>query len=91
MHLKAMFLRFLVESAAVEGRVILTCDRNFMNRRLTNQAFFVQGKDKKAQLAEVIAAFGLTICHSKLLSRCAKCNGRFIGRYSYRPFCLTAL
>ena len=70
-----------MESAAAEGRVVLTCDRNFMNRRMTNQAFFVQGKDKKAQLAEVIAAFNLKINDSKLLSRCAKCNGRFINRY----------
>lgn len=79
-----LLCRFLVESAAKEGRIVLTCDRNFMKRRLTNQAFFVQGKNKKAQLTEVIAAFNLTISDSKLLSRCAKCNGKFIGRCAAR-------
>lgn len=81
-HQVGMIPRFLVDTAHTEGRVILTCDRGFVSRRLSNQTFYVQGKDKKAQLAEVIAAFDLQISNSNLLSRCAKCNGKFIPRYN---------
>lgn len=72
--------RFLIETAQMEGRVILTCDKGFVARRLSRQSFLVQGRDKKEQLAEVIAAFNLQISNSSLLSRCAKCNGKFIPR-----------
>ena len=77
--------RFLMESAASESRVILTCDRSFVSRNLSPQTFYVQGKDKKAQLAEVIAAFDLKISDSSLLSRCAKCNGKFVPRQAMTP------
>jgi hypothetical protein len=53
--LERMMCRFMVKSAMEEGRVILTCDRLFFTRRLSEQAFFVQGKDKQAQV--IRAAF----------------------------------
>ena len=72
--------RFLVETAEKEGRVILTCDRLFVRRGLSDQTYLVTAQDKRMQLAEVLAAFAITVEETDLLSRCAKCNGDFIPR-----------
>lgn len=75
----------MVETAEREARVILTCDRLFVRRRLSDQTFLVQGLDKKEQLADVLAAFDLKVVSSDLLSTCAKCNGSFIPRWGRVP------
>lgn len=70
--------RHLVESSQDEGRVILTSDRGFVRGRYTDAVYLLQGVDRKAQLAEVLEVFRLTIERSNLLSRCAKCNGELL-------------
>ena len=69
-----------METAEREGRVILTCDRLFVRRGLSDQTYLVTAQDKRMQLAEVLAAFAITVEETDLLSRCAKCNGDFIPR-----------
>jgi uncharacterized protein with PIN domain len=71
--------RALVERASAEGRVILTRDRGFITRNLSDQAYLVVAEAKHAQIAEVAAAFGLRPAGKALLSRCAACNGEFAG------------
>ena len=78
----------MVELAEREGRVVLTCDQGFIARRLTDQAYWVRGANKKAQLAEVLRVFNLQIDTASLLSRCAKCNGAFIPRRVLLHMCL---
>lgn len=47
---------------------------------LNNQIYRVKNLLKNEQLLEVIETFGLQICEDKLMSRCTKCNGRFIQK-----------
>ena len=72
--------RYLVDTAHEEGRIVLSCDKLFFRRRLTSQAYLVQGKTKQQQVAEVLEAFDLVIDQSNFMSRCGKCNGDFIPR-----------
>ena len=72
--------RFLVDTARDEGRVILSCDRLFFQRRASRQAYWVQGKTKQQQMQEVLEAFELVLDQSNFMSRCGKCNGDFIPR-----------
>ena len=67
-----------MEQSEAEERVVLTADRGFIASRLSQQAFFVQAATKAAQLHEVLEAFGITVTQDDLLSRCVKCNGRFL-------------
>lgn len=76
----AVLGRYLVHTAESEGRVILTGDRLFVRRRLSNHTFFVHGADKREQLADVLASFDLKVEATDMLSRCAKCNGHFLPR-----------
>ena len=69
-----------MDAAEEEQRVILTCDRLLIRRRLSAQAYWVQATEKKKQLAEVLAAFQLEVKPATLMSRCVKCNGDFIPR-----------
>ena len=70
--------RWLVEKAEQEGRVVLTADRVFISAHMSEQAYFVQATTKAAQLHEVLEAFNITVTQDDLLSRCVKCNGRFL-------------
>ena len=74
--------RYLVDTAHEEGRIVLSCDKLFFRRRLTSQAYLVQGKTKQQQVAEVLEAFDLVIDQSNFMSRCGKCNGDFIPRWT---------
>lgn len=67
-----------METAEREDRVVLTADRGFIASRLSQQAYFVQATTKGAQLNEVLDAFGISVSQDDLLSRCVKCNGRFL-------------
>lgn len=48
--------RVLVDCAEAEGRVVLTGDRAFIERRYCDAAYFVRGADKRSQLQEARAA-----------------------------------
>jgi uncharacterized protein with PIN domain len=73
--------RQLVERAAEEGRIILTCDVVFLTRGLSDQAYYVKAYNgnSRQQLLDVIDDFKLksVIKRDSLLSRCARCNGEF--------------
>ncbi|GAB4821276.1 hypothetical protein N2152v2_008322 [Parachlorella kessleri] len=70
--------RCLVERAEEEGRVVLTRDQTFITAGYTYQAYLVRAETKQAQLQEVLRVFNLTVDEDGLLSRCGKCNGKFI-------------
>lgn len=73
--------RQLVQRAAEEGRVILTCDVVFLTRGLSDHAYYVKTYNGNArqQLLDVVEYFKLksVITKESLLSRCARCNGEF--------------
>jgi uncharacterized protein with PIN domain len=48
--------RALVDCAEEEGRVVLTGDRAFIERRYCDAAYFVRGADKRSQLQEARVA-----------------------------------
>ena len=70
----------LLALARVDDRVILTRDRRLAARRDASASFLVDADDPRRQLAIVSDHFGLTFERSRLLSRCAKCNGEVSRR-----------
>lgn len=76
--------RWLVEVAEREARLVLTTDRVFVGARHTGACLLVTAPDKKAQLAQVLAALGIAVPEGRLLSRCAACNGEFGARRAHR-------
>ncbi|KAK9845457.1 hypothetical protein WJX81_006883 [Elliptochloris bilobata] len=76
--------RWLVDAAEREARLVLTTDKAFVAMRYTRACFLVAAPDKKAQLAQVLAALGIAVPEGRLLSRCAACNGEF-GPRPLRP------
>ena len=75
----------MVDAAVEEDRVILSCDKLFFRRRLSRQAYLVQGQTKQQQVNEVMQAFELTLEESSFMSRCGKCNGKFLPRWVNIP------
>ncbi|KAL1820063.1 hypothetical protein ACET3Z_014932 [Daucus carota] len=74
--------RDLIEQADKEKRVLLTRDAKLLRHKylIQNQIYLVKSLLKNDQLVEVIHTFQLNISEDKLMSRCPKCNGRFIQR-----------
>ncbi|XP_021763683.1 uncharacterized protein LOC110728331 [Chenopodium quinoa] len=74
--------RELIEQAQKEKRVILTRDAKLLRHDylLENQIYRVKSLLKNEQLLEVIQTFQLKISEDRLMSRCTKCNGRFIQK-----------
>ncbi|XP_076917043.1 uncharacterized protein LOC143576960 [Bidens hawaiensis] len=74
--------RELIDQAIKEKRVILTRDAKLLRHEylLRNQIYRVKSLLKNDQLIEVIETFELKICEDQLMSRCTKCNGRFIQK-----------
>ncbi|XP_031495300.1 uncharacterized protein LOC116260905 isoform X2 [Nymphaea colorata] len=74
--------RQLIEQAVKENRVLLTRDRKLLNHQYLsrNHIYRVKNLVKEDQLIEVIETFQLKICEEQLMSRCIKCNGRFIQK-----------
>ncbi|KAD7480503.1 hypothetical protein E3N88_03639 [Mikania micrantha] len=74
--------RELIDQAIKEKRVILTRDAKLLRHEylLKNQIYRVKNLLKNDQLIEVIETFELKICEDQLMSRCTKCNGRFIQK-----------
>ncbi|KAI3800232.1 hypothetical protein L1987_35543 [Smallanthus sonchifolius] len=74
--------RELIDQAIKEKRVVLTRDAKLLRHEylLRNQIYRVKSLLKNDQLIEVIETFELKICEDQLMSRCTKCNGRFIQK-----------
>ncbi|CAA7391909.1 unnamed protein product [Spirodela intermedia] len=74
--------RQLIEQAHKEKRVILTRDAKLLKHQylIGNQVYKLKSLIKNDQLLEVIETFQLKISEEQLMSRCSKCNGRFIQK-----------
>ncbi|XP_021293226.1 exonuclease mut-7 homolog [Herrania umbratica] len=74
--------RELIDQAYKEKRVLLTRDAKLLRHQylLKNQIYRVKNLLKNEQLIEVIEIFQLKISEDQLMSRCTKCNGRFIQK-----------
>ncbi|OVA06330.1 3'-5' exonuclease domain [Macleaya cordata] len=74
--------RQLIDQADKEKRVLLTRDAKLLRHEylIRNQIYRVKSLLKNDQLTEVIETFKLKISEDQLMSRCTKCNGRFIQK-----------
>ncbi|KAL9240559.1 hypothetical protein vseg_014762 [Gypsophila vaccaria] len=74
--------RELIDQALKEKRVLLTRDAKLLRHEylLNNQIYRVKSNLKNEQLLEVIQTFQLNISENQLMSRCTKCNGKFIQK-----------
>lgn len=74
--------RELIQQARKEKRVLLTRDAKLLRHEylIENQIYRVNSLNKDEQLKEVIETFQLKISEDQLMSRCCKCNGRFIQK-----------
>lgn len=74
--------RVLIDQAYKEKRVLLTRDAKLLRYGylIKNQIYRVKSLLKNEQLLEVIETFQLKICEDQLMSRCTKCNGKFIQK-----------
>ncbi|CAN1250890.1 Exonuclease mut-7 homolog [Linum perenne] len=74
--------RELIDQTYKEKRVLLTRDAKLMRHQhlIKNQIYRVKSLLKNQQLLEVIEVFNLKISEDRLMSRCTKCNGRFIQK-----------
>ncbi|KAL4298109.1 hypothetical protein GQ457_12G006700 [Hibiscus cannabinus] len=81
-HSKRPEPRELIDQAYKEKRVLLTRDAKLLRHQylIKNQIYRVNSLLKNEQLLEVIEAFQLKISEDQLMSRCTKCNGRFIQK-----------
>ncbi|KAK2453136.1 Polynucleotidyl transferase, ribonuclease H fold protein with HRDC domain-containing protein [Trifolium repens] len=70
--------RELITQAEKEKRVLLTRDAKLL--RHDYQIYKVKSLLKNEQLLEIIETFQLNINEDQLMSRCTKCNGRFIQK-----------
>lgn len=70
--------RELITKAQKEKRVLLTRDAKLL--RHDYQIYKVKSLLKNEQLLEIIETFQLSINEDQLMSRCTKCNGRFIQK-----------
>ncbi|KAL9437009.1 hypothetical protein AB3S75_022951 [Citrus x aurantiifolia] len=74
--------RELIDQTSKEKRVLLTRDAKLLRHQylIKNQIYRVNSLLKNQQLLEVIETFQLKISEDQLMSRCTKCNGRFIQK-----------
>ncbi|CAI9086974.1 OLC1v1020919C1 [Oldenlandia corymbosa var. corymbosa] len=81
-HSKKPETRDLIDQAQKEKRVLLTRDAKLLryNYLIGNQIYRIKNLLKNDQLLEVIETFELKICEDQLMSRCTKCNGKFIQK-----------
>ncbi|XWS50314.1 hypothetical protein CRYUN_Cryun12cG0077500 [Craigia yunnanensis] len=81
-HSKKPEPRELIDQAYKEKRVLLTRDAKLLRHQclIKNQIFRVNSLLENEQLLEVIENFQLKISEDQLMSRCTKCNGRFIQK-----------
>ncbi|KAL6509492.1 hypothetical protein OROGR_022802 [Orobanche gracilis] len=81
-HSKKPEARDLIDQAQRQKRVLLTRDAKIMRHSylIKNQIYKIKNLLKNDQLCEVIDIFQLQILEDQLMSRCTKCNGRFIQK-----------
>ncbi|XP_010541492.1 PREDICTED: uncharacterized protein LOC104814937 [Tarenaya hassleriana] len=81
-HSKKPEPRELLDQAYRENRVLLTRDAKLSRHQYLgkNQIYRVKSLLKNEQLLEVIETFQLKIKEDQLMSRCTKCNGKFIQK-----------
>lgn len=81
-HSKKPLSRDLIEQAEREKRVLLTRDAKLLRFEylIKNQIYRVKSLHKNDQLREVLETFQLKISQDQLMSRCTKCNGKFIQK-----------
>ncbi|KAK9145682.1 hypothetical protein Sjap_005585 [Stephania japonica] len=74
--------RQLIDQARKEKRVLLTRDAKLLRHEylIRNQVYRVNSLLKNEQLLEANRNFDLKISEDQLMSRCTKCNGRFIQK-----------
>uniref|UniRef100_A0A7C9AR29 DNA-directed RNA polymerase n=1 Tax=Opuntia streptacantha TaxID=393608 RepID=A0A7C9AR29_OPUST len=74
--------RDLIEQAEREKRVLLTRDAKLLRFEylIKNQIYRVKSLHKNEQLREVLETFQLKVSQDQLMSRCTKCNGKFIQK-----------
>uniref|UniRef100_A0A0D3AXV5 Mut7-C RNAse domain-containing protein n=1 Tax=Brassica oleracea var. oleracea TaxID=109376 RepID=A0A0D3AXV5_BRAOL len=74
--------RELLDQALKENRVLLTRDTKLLRHQdlAKHQIYRVKSLLKNEQLLEVIETFQLKISENQLMSRCTKCNGKFIQK-----------
>ena len=65
----------LVEQATTESRLLLTRDTRLLERRGLPRTIFVRDDHLEAQLRQVHDELSLPVDESRLLTRCAECNG----------------
>ncbi len=64
----------LALKALRENRVILTRDRDFLERCMVEQCLLLASQDPVEQLKQVIRAFNLKLNHDSFFTRCLDCN-----------------
>ncbi len=60
--------------ALKEGRIILTRDSDFLDKKMVERCVHLQSVDTAEQLKQVIRELKLTPAEDKMFSRCVKCN-----------------
>ncbi|XP_075476422.1 uncharacterized protein LOC142517840 [Primulina tabacum] len=76
-----------IDQALKEKRVLLTRDPKLFRHEylIENQLYKVKSVLRNERPLEVIETFQLKISEDQLVSRCTKCNGRFIQKLSGHP------
>ena len=57
-----------------EGRIILTRDRGFLERRMAERCLFIESQDAIEQFRQVMQTLGLKPQRDRLFTRCLSCN-----------------
>jgi uncharacterized protein with PIN domain len=65
----------LADISAEEDRILLTCDRRLLMRKLVVNGYFVRARQPKRQLHEILSRFSLYDLVEPF-GRCMHCNGR---------------
>jgi uncharacterized protein with PIN domain len=63
----------LIARALKESRVILTMDRNLVERKSAKNSLFIESSDYKEQLRQVIIRYNIDY-KSRIFTRCILCN-----------------
>jgi uncharacterized protein len=64
----------LAHLARREERILLTRDREFLERRIAEQCLLLKSQDTVEQLRHVVRTFGLKLDNNRLFTRCLACN-----------------
>lgn len=70
----------MVAKASQEQRVVLTCDKVVVCAQYSGSVYLLKGINKKAQFAEVVRAFSLSLKPDSIMSRCNECGGSLVDK-----------